>query len=301
MSRPLAFDDPHAEHRFVRLREVQLHCVHVAPTHARAREPVLLLHGFPEFWYAWRHQLAGLAAAGLHVYAPDLRGYNLSDKPDTIASYTVERLADDIAELIDALGLGTAHVVGHDWGGMVAWWLAMRHPQRVARLSVLNCPHPAHQLAMMFDPVQLRRSFYMLVMQLPGVAERRLAADDFAVLRRILRRDPAREGANDDADIARYVEAMARDGGHAAMHYYRALLRRNPWRLRRSLRPIELPVQVIWGAKDRHLGFEYAEPPAKWVWHCRFDVLESASHWVHVDAPDEVDALLLEFMDEVQR
>lgn len=292
---PLALDDPRIEHRYVALSGVRLHCVVARPSKPRpGAPPVVLLHGFPEFWYAWRHQIVALQAAGFEVWAPDLRGYNLSDHPRGVANYTVERLADDVAELVAQIGPGPAHVVGHDWGGMVAWWFAMRHPAQLDRLVVLNCPHPGHQLAMMVDPEQLRRSFYMIMMQLPGLAERRLAADDFAVIRSTYRREPS-SGPLADAEIDAHVAAIRNGSPTAMVNYYRALLRRSPFALRRALRPIDRPVQVLWGMADRHLGFRYAEPPAKWVWHCRFDPIPGASHWLHLDHADAVNTAMLEF------
>src|SRR5947209_3152164 len=125
-------------HREVAVNGVRLHYVE-----AGDGPPVVLLHGFPEFWYAWRHQLPALAAAGFRAVAPDLRGYNLSDKPPGVENYRVDRLTDDVAGLIRAIGATEAAVVGHDWGGFLAWWVAQRFPGLVHRLAVLNAPHPA--------------------------------------------------------------------------------------------------------------------------------------------------------------
>jgi pimeloyl-ACP methyl ester carboxylesterase len=284
------------EHRHATLSDVRLHYVEARPVAPRrGASPVVLLHGFPELWYAWRHQIPALAAAGLHVVAPDMRGYGTSDKPKDVESYAIERLCDDVAELVRSLGAERATIVGHDWGGIVAWWFAMRHPELLDRLAILNCPHPARFLAMSFDPAQIRRSFYILMFQLPGVAERLMSARGYARLRKALPRDAAQPDAFTPADLDRYAEAW--DGALPTMvNYYRALMRRSPWAYRRLLRPIDAPVQVIWGARDPHVGFEYAEPPAKFVWHCRFDVLDDASHWVHLDEPARVNALLLDFL-----
>jgi pimeloyl-ACP methyl ester carboxylesterase len=288
--------DTTIEHRYAALDHVNLHYVEAHPPTPRlGASPVILLHGFPEFWYAWRHQIPAFARAGLRVIAPDMRGYGDSDKPRGIASYSVETLADDVAQLVRAIGAQRATIVGHDWGGMVAWWFAMRHPELLDRLVVLNCPHPARQLAMTFDPAQLRRSLYMLFFQLPRLPERLLARNGFAQLRKVLVGDTARPDAFAATDLERYAGAW--NGGFEAMlNYYRALLQRSPWAMRRMLRTIDTPVQVIWGARDRHIGFEYAEPPAKWVWHCRFDVIDDATHWVHLDVPTRVNALILDFL-----
>ena len=259
------------------------------------RPLVLFLHGFPEFWYSWRHQLPALAAAGYRAVAPDLRGYNRSDKPRKVADYRVEVLADDVAALIEALGHRKAVVVGHDWGGVVAWFFAMRHPSLLERLVVMNAPHPAHYLPMVGDPVQLRRSWYILFFQLPHLAERVFERNDFAHTRALLRNDTQRKGAFTEQELDRYVSAW-RGSSRAMMSYYRALLRRNPFALRETFRPIERPVQVIWGMHDLALDLRYAEPPAKWVWDLRMEFLDDASHWVQNDRPERVNDLLLDFL-----
>jgi pimeloyl-ACP methyl ester carboxylesterase len=277
-----------------------LHYVERRPA-ADERAPLaILLHGFPEFWYSWRHQIVPLADAGFRVVAPDMRGYNLSDKPAGVANYTVEVLADDVAQLIEALGETSATVIGHDWGGMVAWWFAMRHPRHLERLVILNCPHPGHTIAMMTDPQQLRRSAYILFFQIPRIPERRIARYDFAAIRHILGSDTARKSAFSEHDLDRYVAAHRHGSVSAMLAYYRALLRRNPWALARKLRPVEAPVQVIWGARDRHLGIEYATPPARMVRDVRIDVIDDASHWVQVDCPSDVNRLLLDFLPEIR-
>jgi pimeloyl-ACP methyl ester carboxylesterase len=288
--------DTTIEHRRATVNGVSLHYVEAGPAGPRrAASPVILLHGFPEFWYAWRNQIPALARAGLRVIAPDMRGFGDSDKPGDVASYRIETLADDVAGLVRSIGAERATIVGHDWGGIVAWWFAMRHPDLLDRLSILNCPHPGRFLSMTFDPAQVKRSWYILFFQLPGVPERRMAADGYARMRKALARDAGREGAFTEADLDRYADAW--NGALPTMvHYYRALMRRSPWAYRRLLRPIDKPVQVIWGARDPHIGFEYAEPPAKWVWDCRFDVLDDASHWLHLEAPDRVNALLSDFV-----
>ena len=251
-------DDPLGNHRFAYSGDVRLH--YVERSGDRGAPLVVLLHGFPEFWYSWRHQLVALADAGYRVVAPDLRGYGRSDKPRGIDAYQIETLADDVAHLIEALGAQRASVVGHDWGGMVAWWHAMRHPAQVETLSILNCPHPAHQPRMLSDPAQVKKSRYMLFFQLPKLPEWRLRRDDLAALRRLLRNEPTTPGAFTDADIQRYVDAFDPASTTAAMNYYRAYLRRGR-ALLRELRPIDIPTQVIWGTGDRHLGVEYADPP----------------------------------------
>jgi pimeloyl-ACP methyl ester carboxylesterase len=263
---------------------------------------VVLLHGFPEFWYSWRWQLPALAGAGFRVVAPDLRGYNESSKPRGVAAYAADLLARDVAQLIRGLGAERAVVVGHDWGGAVAWTFAMRCPELLQRLVILNVPHPARFLRALRTPRQLRKSWYMFFFQLPRLPEASVRRANFAMLRRTFRHDPVRPGAFSDDDIERYIAALARPGAlTAAINYYRALFRQDPRRMRAGFRPIEAPVLVIWGMQDRYLGAELAEPDARWAPNARVERLPDASHWVQVDRPERVNALLLDFLRDLPR
>ena len=268
-------------HRYADLGDVRVHYVE-----AGEGPLVLLLHGFPQFWYEWRHQIPALVEAGFRVVAPDMRGYNLSDKPPGVRAYRLELLARDVERLILACGERTAVVVGHDWGAIVAWIAAMRHPGRVGRLAILNVPHPARFPDVLLSPGQLLRSSYVLFFQLPGLPEEVIRAGDFALLRSALRRDPVRAGAFTAEDIERYVRAMARPGAlTATLNYYRALLR-NPKGTRALLKRVEAPVLVIWGERDRFLNRGLAEPPRLWVPNLlRVERLPDASHWVAEDRP----------------
>lgn len=270
--------------------EVRLHYVE-----AGEGPLVVLLHGFPEFWYSWRHQIPALVAAGYRVVAPDMRGYNLSDKPRGWRLYGTDHLADDIAGLIRCLGRERAHVVGHDWGAAVAYATAMRHPEVVERLAILNCPHQARTLEAFRTLKQLRKSWYVFLFQIPRLPERRLLREDFSLAKRILRTDsPA--GFTDE-DLERYAEAWAQPGALTAMlDYYRAALRQSPRSAATRLRPIEAPTLVIWGMRDRALGSELAEPPARWVPNARIEWIPEATHWVQHDAPERVNELLTEFL-----
>jgi pimeloyl-ACP methyl ester carboxylesterase len=283
--------DAQVSHRMVEVAPgVRLHCVE-----AGHGPLVVLLHGFPEFWYSWRKQIPALVDAGFHVLAPDMRGYNLSDKPRGIQAYTTDILARDVACLIDACGEERASIVGHDWGGGVAWSFAMAYPDRLERLAILNVPHPLRLLQGLRTPRQLRKSWYIFFFQLPWLPEALARATNYVFVREGLR-NGARAGAFSPEDIDRYVEAISRPGAvTSAINYYRALFRSGARSMRR-LRRIDAPVLVIWGERDQYLGRELAQPDAAWVPHVHVERLSDAGHWVQNDQPDRVNELLLTFL-----
>lgn len=288
----MPWDEVGVTHRYADLGDVRLHLVE-----AGDGPPVLLLHGFPEFWYSWRFQLPTLAAAGYRAVAPDLRGYNCSDKPRGLRAYAPEVLVRDVARLIHALGAERASMVGHDWGGVIAWQLAMTYPRLLDRLVILNAPHPLRILRALRTWRQLARSWYVFFFQLPWLPEAALRVGGFAPLRRVLRTGPARHDAFTPEDIDRYVEAMARPGAlTAAINYYRAALRQNPRRVLAQVRRVDIPVLVIWGERDPYLGRELAAPDLAWAPDVRLERLPDASHWVQLEQPERVNALLLEFL-----
>jgi pimeloyl-ACP methyl ester carboxylesterase len=277
---------------------VRLHCAEVGEA-SPDRPPVILLHGFPEFWYAWRRQMPALAAAGFHAVAPDLRGYNLSDKPPRVSDYRIELLAADVAAVVRQVpgGRGRAHVVGHDWGGVVAWHLAMHHPEVVEKLVILNAPHPAAYLRELRRPGQLLRSWYAFFFQVPRVPEALIRLRNLRSLRDLFRRGPARLGAFSEGDIDRYVEAFSQPGAlTAALNYYRAAFRRGPADVSRSVRTIDVPTLLIWGERDRYLVPDLTRGLERWVTRLRVDRLPGATHWVQHDDPETVNRLLVNFL-----
>ncbi len=260
---------------------------------------VVLLHGFPEFWYSWRHQIPALAAAGYRVVAPDLRGYAQSGKPAGYDSYTGAALTGDVAGLVAACGAQRATVVGHDWGGVIAWLTALTRPEVVERLVVLNAPHPAVFARAVRNPWQAVRSAYMALFQLPVVPEAMLRANDFAMLRLALRAMSVRPDAFTASDLDRYAEAFARPGAlTGALAYYRVQGRSlaRAARTARTPRTVTAPTLVIWGRRDPVLGVDLADPGPDRVPDRRVEVVDDAGHFVQADAPEEVNRLLLEFL-----
>jgi pimeloyl-ACP methyl ester carboxylesterase len=277
--------------RYADLGEVRLHYVE-----AGDGPLVVLLHGFPEFWFSWRFQIPALAAAGFRVVAPDMRGYNLSSRPVGVAAYDPDRLAADVRDLIRERGADRAFLVAHDWGAGVAWLTAMNYPEVVERLAILNAPHPRRLLHGLRRPRQLAKSWYMLFFQLPWLPERLVRASGWRAFRYGFEHD-ARPGAFTPQDLGRYVEAWSQPGAATAMiNYYRAAFRRTPRRAEARLRPIPAPTLVIWGERDRYLGAELAEPERADVPNLERVVrLPDASHWVQHDEPERVGQLLVEF------
>ena len=255
---------------------------------------VVLLHGFPEFWYGWRLQIAPLASAGYRVVAPDTRGYNLSSKPEDFEAYGVDKLADDIQGLVRELGADSAHIVGHDWGGTIAWNLAMNHPEVVDRLAILNAAHPRRLSEGLHHPSQLRKSWYFFFFATPGLPEEVVHLRDWHFLRHFL------QDANPpytEEEFERYVEAWSQPGAAAGMiNYYRASVRQSQKEAAAKLRPLSAPTLVIWGEGDSYLGSDLAEPDKDDVPNLdRVERLPDASHWVHHDEADSVNRLLTDF------
>lgn len=282
-------EDVPIQHRFVELDDVTLHCVE-----AGSGPLVVLLHGFPEFWYTWRTILPALARAGFRVVAPDMRGYNLSSKPAGVASYVFPKLVNDTVQLIRALGSERASLVGHDWGANVVWATAMWKPECVERLAVLNCPHPLRLALGLLNPRQLLRSWYFFALLVPRVPELLLRRNNYARMRKMLSGAALRAGAFTNDDLDRYTDAFAQPGALTAMiNYYRAAFRpsRPPeqWR-------IERPTLVLWGTQDKYLLPQLAQPGAKLVANCRVQYVEQAGHYVHHDCPDLVSEALMAFL-----
>ena len=276
---------------------VRLSLVEAGPVTAPA---VLLLHGFPEFSYSWRHQIHFLAQAGFRVLAPDLRGYNTSDKPVGVKEYRIDRLVADVINLLDRHQIREVYLAGHDWGGIIAWHVAMWHPERIAKLAILNAPHPAAYLRELRTPSQLMRSWYVFFFQLPWLPELLMRANNFAALRHLFREGPARLSPTPDEDVDRYLAAISRPGALTAMiNYYRAAMRMVPFPASRRFPPIHMPTLLIWGCQDRYLTPSLADGLEAWVTRLHVERLPEATHWVQNDAPDKVNRLLGDFFGPV--
>lgn len=273
-----------------RVNDVLLHYVEAGSAKAPL---VILLHGFPDFWWGWRHQIGPLADAGFRVVVPDQRGYNLSGKPLGARAYDLDVLATDMLSLTESLGAERVRLVGHDFGGLVAWQAATRNPERVERLAAINAPHPDVVASYMLrNPTQMMRSLYAGFFQLPFMPEAVLSAAGYTVMRQALIGSSRQKVFSDD-DLERYERAWAEPGALTAMlNWYRALP------LRRSTRDarVPAPTMVIWGLRDHFLEKGLADDSLARCEQGQFLGFDRASHWVHLEEAPAVNAALAAFL-----
>ncbi|MFO0929470.1 MAG: alpha/beta hydrolase [Gemmataceae bacterium] len=279
-------------HREIVTNGVRLHIVEAGPPDG---EPLVFLHGFPEFWYSWRKQIPYFADRGYRVIVPDQRGYGASDQPAGLSAYRLDALAGDVVGLIDAVGAERACVVGHDWGGGVALWTAFRHPARVRRLVVLNCPHwRAMERELRRSWAQRRKSWYMAFFQLPWLPEWLARRNDFRMLADALVRT-SRPGTFTEADLAEYRRAWARPGALTGMiNWYRAVVQRPPHFPADSR--IRVPTLVLWGARDAFLNRELAQGTVEQCDAGELVTLDDATHWLQHEQPERVNGLIDAFL-----
>lgn len=279
------------EESYIETNRIRLHVMQAGP---KSGPPVILLHGFPEFWYGWRHQIPALVDAGFRVIVPDQRGYNLSDKPKGVKAYRVGELVNDIVGLIDALDYEKVNLAGHDWGAVVAWTLAVTNPKRLHRLSIMNVPHPAVMSAFLWrDLEQLRRSWYVFSFQIPWLPERGMSANGWRGAERALR-GSGKIHTFTNKDIRKYKEAWSQPNAMTSMiNWYRAAFRHQPF-MPKDLR-VSVRTLMLWGMKDVALTYRMARPSMDYCDDGRLIFFEDATHWVQHDAADEVNKLLIEF------
>ncbi|WP_459193336.1 alpha/beta fold hydrolase [Halosimplex sp. J119] len=290
-------DLPSAESTRRTVNGVDLHVV----TAGDPADPlVVLLHGFPDFWYGWRHQIPALVDAGFRVAVPDQRGYNRSEKPRGLDAYRMRELSGDIAELVAAEDSDSAHVVGHDWGAMVAWDLALRYPAVVDRLGIINVPHPsAMRRTLRSNPRQLLRSWYVFALQIPSLPELFLGRNDAQGMLDVLE-GSANPGAFSDEDLEHYRDAWRRQGAiRGAVNWYRAYARRPDAPPRET---VEAPTLVVWGDEDVALLPQLALESVNYCTDGQLERIPWASHWVHDEEPERVnDALIGHLKTETGR
>ncbi len=281
----------HIEFTYIKSNGITLHTAISGPENGPL---VILLHGFPEFWYGWRKQIAPLAKAGYRVVVPDQRGYNLSDKPKGIEKYGLDTLRDDVIGLIEAMGEKKASIIGHDWGGVVAWHLAGSRPEYVEKLMIMNSPHPAiFQKGITRAPTQLLRSLYIMFFQIPRIPERTLSDGDFEALKKMFRKT-SREGAFTVEDLKKYSTSWARTGAITSMlNWYRALRKGGLAQRKKPL--IKAPVLIVWGIEDKFLSLKLAEESKNQCTNADL-IYVDATHWVHHEQAEIVNGFMMEYL-----
>lgn len=281
-------------HRSV--NNVNLHVVEAGPEDG----PLLvLLHGFPEFWWGWRHQIGPFADAGYHVVVPDMRGYNTSEIPTDVSDYVLDKLTADVVALADSFGAARFDLVAHDWGAVISWWVVAHYPERIKHAVIMDGPHPDVWAGQALKhPTQALRSTYVAVYQLPWLPEAALGAWDFAALRKFME-VTGRKDTFEPGSLDRYVEAWSHPGSLTAMlNYYRALRERKagkePARLAR-------PTLVLWAEKDSFLERSVAEAGVALCDQGRLEIVPGTTHWLHLEEPGRINATVLRFLADESR
>jgi len=262
---------------------------------------VILLHGFPQFHYGWKDQIPTLVKAGFRVIVPDQRGYNLSAKPKGISAYDVDILAKDIIGLFDHFGIKKAKLVGHDWGAVVAWTIAINYPEHVEKLAVLNVPHPDVMVDFVLNNhAQRKKSWYVFFFQIPLYVEWILSKNNFEYLARMLTRS-GRKNTFTETDVVEYKKAWSQKGALSGMlNWYRAAVRRGlryAFSQKKSpARRVHVPTMMLWGKRDIALSSEMAQPSIDLCDQGELTFYEKSTHWVQHDMKEEVNQKLIGFM-----
>ena len=266
-------------------------------TAGKGRKLALCLHGFPELHYSWRHQIPLLVGLGYRVWAPNLRGYGGSSKPEGIASYRLNTLVQDVAALIDASGAEEVTLIAHDWGAIIAWHFAILKIRPLARLVIMNVPHPQCARRELKHWHQLKKSWYIFFFQLPRLPEWLLGRNGAERVKRAFSRMAVDKSRFPDEDLQVYADAASRPGALRSMiNYYRALLRTPDARQIGDGR-VDIPTLMIWGEEDSAIDIRCTEGTNEWVPDLELHRLPGVSHWVQQEAPEKVNAILREWLN----
>jgi len=282
----------------IETNNIKLHVLTDGPENGTS---VVLLHGFPEFHYGWKKQVPALVEAGFRVIVPDQRGYNLSDKPKGVSAYDVDILAKDIVGLFDRFGIEQANLVGHDWGAVVAWTVALNHPERLGKLVILNVPHPDVMVDFVLNnKTQRKKSWYVFFFQIPLFVEWILSRNNFHNLARMLAGSGRKSTFTAD-DLVEYKKAWSQPGALTGMlNWYRAIVRRSLkyafQRRHLPARRVKVPTLMLWGRRDVALSHAMVEPSIQLCENGEAVLFDKATHWVQHDEADEVNKRLIEFL-----
>lgn len=286
------------QHRFAETNGIRLHYVEQGDGF-----PVLFLHGFPELWYSWRHQIPALAGAGFRAIAPDMRGYGETDRPEGIEAYDIHHLVADMIGLLDALDLPRAVIVGHDWGGVIIWQMALMHPERVERVISLNTPfqrrshrRPTEAYKQLPDG----RFNYILYFQEPGRAESDIEPDIESWLDTTIRGIATEQGFITGDTIKVFADAFRRGGFTGPLNYYRNIDRN--WETTAYLegRQITMPALMICAENDPILIPQSAQRMPEYIPNLTMHLIKNCGHWTQQEQPDEVNRLILEFLQDLK-
>ena len=280
------------ESHYLNTNGIQLHTIQAGPTDGPL---IVLLHGFPEFWYAWRKQIPFLVNLGYRVVAVDQRGYNLSDKPSEIRAYTLDELAADIFGILPALGREKMILVGHDWGGAVSWWFASKYPEVLEKLIVLNIPHHAIMKRTLLGSFKQKfRSSYMFFFQIPKLPEYLLSLGNYSIFATVLKKSSLPKTYSAE-ELLQYRKAWSQPKAIFSMlAWYRALVKAPS--KRPENRRISVPTLLIWGKQDLFLGSEMAQPSIDLCDRGFLRFIPKATHWVQHEQPDQVNSLINTFL-----
>ncbi len=276
-------------HEYINTNGIKLHYV------TQGEGPLMLmLHGFPEFWYSWRHQIPEFAK-DFKVVALDLRGYNDSDKPAEQSAYVMAEFIKDVEGVVRGLGYDKCVLVGHDWGGAIAWNFAYAHPEMVERLIILNLPHPAKFAEGLRTPQQLLRSSYIFFFQLPWLPEMMLKSADYQPIETAFKSMAVDKSTFTQENLQAYKDAVAKPGAMTAMlNYYRNAFEQGI--LRQDWRVLEVPTLMIWGENDTALGKELTYGTEAYVRNFQINYIPNCSHWVQQEQPQLVNHYMREFL-----
>jgi len=285
-------------HRFAETNGIRMHYVEQGEGF-----PVLLLHGFPEFWYSWRFQIPALAAAGFRAIAPDLRGYGDTDVPEGVESYTIHHLVGDLTGLLDALGHEKAVIVGHDWGGVIVWQWALLAPERVERVISLNTPFTNRGSRRPTDAMRSLpdgRFNYILFFQEPGRAEAAIEPDLEKWLDGTMRRIAVNDAFIIPEVVAAFAAAFRKSGLTGPINYYRNIDRN--WELTAYLRgrKVAVPSLMVCAEGDPILKAETAQGMERWVPDLRVETIRECGHWTQQERPEEVNRLIIDFLVDLR-
>jgi len=277
--------------RFIETNGVKLHVMEAGPQDGPM---ILFLHGFPEFWYAWRKQLQYFADKGYLVVAPDQRGYNLSDKPEGVAAYKIDELAKDIIGLIDAYGRKQINLVGHDWGASVSWWVALKYPERIKKLVILNVPHPKVMAKHVFtDTEQMKKSWYIFYFQIPGAVDHLAAASNYEWVIQLITTS-ANPGAFTSQELEEYRKAFKQPGAFTAMvNWYRAMVQTKQEPPKSF--DVTMPMILMWGEDDVAMLTEMADQSMAYCKEGCLIKFPGTSHWIQHEQAAKINPLIEDF------